>query len=96
MEIKVFIFLRIYIYVFVFIHIWKRLTYSLLKGDQIATLYDIQQKTVKPSLSSKSRYGFTQNKNNCQKPTRPVHETRAESLNSLRGARKVQKALNDL
>ncbi|GET58858.1 hypothetical protein GLOIN_2v500423 [Rhizophagus irregularis DAOM 181602=DAOM 197198] len=67
-----------------------------IKGDQIATLYDIQQKTVKPSLSSKSRYGFTQNKNNFQKPTHPVHETRAESLNSLRGTRKVQKTLNDL
>ncbi|GES92343.1 hypothetical protein GLOIN_2v500423 [Rhizophagus clarus] len=56
-----------------------------IKGDQIATLYDIQQKTVKPSL----RYGFTQ-KNNYQKPTRSIHETRP------RVTRKVQKPLNDL
>lgn len=91
MEIKVYIYICIRFYSYL-----ETFNYSLSKGDQIATLYDIQQKTVKPSLSSKSRYGFTQNKNNFQKPTHPVHETRAESLNSLRGTRKVQKTLNDL
>ena len=69
--------------------------FFLKKGDQIATLYDIQQKTVDPSLSSKSRYEL-RSKDNSQKPTRQIHETRAVSLGLLRGTRRVQKTLNGL
>ena len=60
------------------------LSFLFKKGDQIATLYDVQQKTIK-SLSPKSRHGLNSQKSK-----------RAESLNLLRGTQRVQKALNDI